>query len=184
MEQRTTPEEVVITFELVADEQDLDPAFVNAVGLDTIDALQQEGYTVHPVYTGQKGGILVEIVTTTVQLATMAWQNRAGAGEAIADISGLATIFTAVVPTLQKLFYAHEQHASKEESASNPLKITLEIDGASLKVEATDAAQAEAVLKLAQQFRIAHPTVASQVTTKSKVKVQGQVSARKRRRRR
>lgn len=47
-----TPQELAMTFELVADESDGDPALVNTVGRDTAAALQQEGYTVRPVYTG------------------------------------------------------------------------------------------------------------------------------------
>src|SRR5579884_951034 len=92
------PEELVMTLELVADEDEGDPALVNAVGRDTVAALQQEGDTVRPVYTGQKGGFLVEVVTMVTQLATIAWDNRAVAGEVIADLSGLVTIFAAVLP--------------------------------------------------------------------------------------
>lgn len=97
------PEELVMTFELVADESESDPALVNAVGHDTVAALQQEGYTVRPVYTGQKGGFLVEVVTTVTQLATIAWDHRAVAEEVIADLSGLVTIFSAVLPKLKQM---------------------------------------------------------------------------------
>jgi hypothetical protein len=62
-------------------------ALVNAVGRDTVAVLQQEGDTVRPVYTGQKAGFLVDVVTTTTQLATIAWDNRAVAEEIIADLS-------------------------------------------------------------------------------------------------
>ncbi len=178
------PEELVITLELVADESESDPALVNAVGRDTVAALQQEGETVRPVYTGQKGGFLVEVVTTVTQLATIAWDNRAVAGEVIADLSGLVTIFAAVLPKLKQLRHAYEQRVGKEESTSNPIKFVLEIDDASLSIEPSDAAQDDAAPKLALQFRSAHPIVASQATTKSKIKVQGRVPARKRRRHR
>lgn len=175
------PEELVITLELVADEGD--PALVNAVGRDIVAALQQEGETVRPVYTGQKGGFLVEVVTTITQLATTAWDHRSVAEEVIADLSGLVTIFAALLSKFKQMLHAHEQRVGKEESTSNPIKIVLEIDGVPLGIKPSDVMQDDAAHKLTLQFRSAHPLVAPQVTTKSKVKVQGRVPTRKRRRR-
>jgi len=175
------PEELVMTLELVADEGESDPALVNAVGRDTVKALQQEGETVRPIYTGQKGGFLVEVVTTVTQLAVAGWDHRAVAEEVIADLSGLVTILAAVLPKLKQLLHAHEQRVGKEESTSNPMKIVLEIDGVPLSIEPSDVIQDDAARKLTLQFRSAHPTVAPQVTTKSKVRVQGRVPMRKRR---
>ena len=177
------PEKLVMTLELVADESEGDPALVNAVGRDTVAALQQEGETVRPVSTGQKGGFLVEVVTMVTQLAMTAWDNRAVAGEVIADLSGLVTIFAAVLPKLKQLLHAHEQRVGKEESMSNPMKIVIEIDGTPLSIKPSDVMQDNAAPRLALQFRSAHPLVAPQVTTKSKVKVQGRVPTHKRRRR-
>ena len=177
------PEELVMTLELVADEGEGDPAFVNAVGRDTVAALQQEGDTVRPVYTGKKGGFLVEVVTTVTQLATTGWDHRAGAEEVIKGLSGLVTIFGVVLPMLKQMLHAHEQRVGKEESTSNPMKTVIEIDGASLSIKPSDVMQDDAAHKLTLQFRSAHPLVAPQVRTKSKVKVQGRVPTRKRRRR-
>jgi hypothetical protein len=179
-----TPEEVVMTLELVAAEQEGDPALVNAVGRATAAALQQQGYTLRPVSTGQKGGFLVEVVTTVTQFAALAWDHRAVAEEVIADLSGLVTIFGTIVPALKQVFHAYEQQVGKQESTNDPITIALEIDGAQLLITAPDVEQAEAALRLAQRFRTAHPTVARQVTTKSKVKGQGRIPARKRRPRR
>jgi hypothetical protein len=178
------PEELVMTLELVADESEGDPALVNAVGRDTVAALQQEGDSVRPVYTGQKGGFLVEVVMTVTQLATIAWDNRAVAGEVIADLSGLVTIFAAVLPKLKQMLHAHEQRMGKEESVNNPMKIVIEIDGVPFNIEPSVVKQDDAASKLTLQFHSAHPLVAPQVTTKSKVKVQGRVPMRKRRRHR
>src|SRR5690348_15268574 len=91
------PEKLVMTLELVADD-DGDPALVNDVGRDTATTLQSDGYTVQPVYIGQKGGVIVEITTTVIQLATMVWNNHATAAEVIADVSGLVTVFGTIVP--------------------------------------------------------------------------------------
>ena len=178
------PEELVMTLELVADEGEGDPALVNAVGRDTVAALQQEGDTVRPVYTGQKGGFLVDVVTTVTQLAITAWDHRAVADEVIKDLSGLVTIFGVVLPKLKQMLHAHEQRVGKEESTSNPMKIVIEIDGVPFSIKPSDVMQDDAASKLTLQFRSAHPLVAPQVTTKSKVKVQGRVPTRKRRRHR
>ena len=189
MEEHITPniaytpdmlQELVITFELVTDENESgsDPALVLAIGRDTVIALQQEGYIIRPIYVGQKGGFLVEIVTETMQFI---WNYHE---EIIADLSGLVTIFGTIIPTIQKMLQAHEQRVGKEESATNPIKIKIEIDGTPIMVEAPDIVQAEASLKLAHQYHSVQPKAALQATTKSNVKVQGQVPARKRRQRR
>jgi hypothetical protein len=179
-----TSETLSMTLELIADEQSGDPALAIAVGRDIVASLQHDGYAVHPVYKGQMGGIFVEVVTTITQMATMAWNNRAIADEAIADLSGLVIIFGSILPALKKVLHAHEQRVGKEESVANPIKISLMIDGAPLSVEAPDVTQADAALKLAQQFRAAHSTSAPRVTTKSKVAAQVRVPTPKRKRRR
>lgn len=180
---RTTdvPETLSMTLELIANEQGGDPTLAMAVGSDTVQSLEHDGYTVRPVYRGQMGGgIFVEVATTITQMATMALDNRAIVEEPIADLGGLITIFGAVLPAIKKMLHAHEQRAGKEESTSNPIKISLVIDGAPLSIEAPDVAQAEAALKLAQQFHAAHPTIASKVTTKSKIALEGRVPAHRR----
>ena len=189
MEEHITPniaytpdmlQELVITFELVTDENESegDPALVLAVGRDTVIALQQEGYIVRPIYIGQKGGFLVEIVTEAMQFV---WNYHE---EIIADLSGLVTIFGTIIPTIQKMLQAHEERMGKEEGVTNPIKIKIEIDGASIMIEAIDIVQAEAALKLAHRFHSVHSNTALQATTNSNIKVQGQIPARKRRKRR
>jgi hypothetical protein len=80
--------------------------------------------------------------------------------------------------------HAYEQRVGKEESTSNPVTFVLEIDGAPFSIEPADVMQEDAAPRLALQFRSVHPTVAQQVTRKSKVKVQGRVPTRKRKQRR
>jgi hypothetical protein len=181
----SSPAPFVMTLELVGDKQGSDPAFVNAVGYESIDMLQQAGYTVRPVYTGQKGGgFLVEVVTTVTQLATAAWDHRAAVEEVVNDLSSLVTIFGVALPVLKKVFHAYEERVGKEESVSRPIKMTLEIDGSPIVIEAAYVKQAEAILALARRFHSAHPVVATHVNGKSSVKMKGRVPARKQRRRR
>ncbi len=170
----------MITLELVAgeDESEGDPALVLAVGRDTVIALQQEGYIVHPVYTGQKGGFLFEVVTEAMQFV---WNYHE---EIIADLSGLVTIFGTIIPIIKKMSQAHEQDVGKEEGVTKPIKIKIEIDGAPIMIEAPDIMQAESALKLAYQYQSVHPNTAFQATPNSNIKVQEQIPARKRRKRR
>lgn len=178
-------QKLMVTFELVAEEGEDDPALINMVGHEIVTALRQEGYTARPpVYTGQKGaeGFLVEFVTTIQQIATTAWNYHSAIAEGIADLSGLVAIFGGILPMLKRVGQAHEKHVGNDESTARPIKMTVEIDGAPLVIEAFEITQADAALKLALKYRSAHPAVASQATTKSKVKVRGQVPARKRRR--
>jgi len=169
-------EELVITFELVSDENEGDPALVLALGKDTVAALQQAHYILRRDYTGSKGGFLVQFVAPAAQFV---WEYHE---EIIADLSGLITIFEGVIPILQKLLHMHEQRVGQEESATGPIKIALEIAGTPVRIEAPDITQAEAALKLAQKFHSTHPGI--QVTIKSDVKIRGQVPARTRRPRR
>lgn len=176
-----------VMFELAAEEGEDDAALINMVGHETVSALQQEGYTARPpVYTGQKGaeGFLVEFVTMIQQTATTVWNDHMAIAEGIADLSGLITIFGGILPVLKRMWQAHEKHVSEEKGTTRLIKMMVEIDGAPLVIEASDITQADAALKLALKYRSAHPAAATQVTTKSKVKVRGQVPARKRRPRR
>jgi hypothetical protein len=178
-------QKLVIAFELVVEEGEHDPALLQALGDETASALQKEGYlALPPAYTGQKGieSFFVEFAVAVQQLATALWNNHAAISEGVADLSGLVTIFTAIMPILKRIQQAHRERMGDEESAARPIRLTVEIDGASVGIEASDLAQADAALQIALKYRAAHPAV--RATTKSKVKVRGQVHARKRRPRR
>ncbi len=160
---------VVITLELVADEEEVDPALITAIGRETATTLQHDGSTLRPVYTGQRGGpFIVEVVQAVEQAAVQVWSNRAAIEEGLNDLSALVTIFSAALPIIKRL---------------HPVKISIEIDGTRLAVEAADLAQAAAALTLAQQFHTAHPKEAAKINPKSQVKVQGRVPRKPRRRR-
>ncbi len=180
-------QELTITFELLTAEGEHDPALLQAVGDATTAALQPAGYTVQPAtYTGERGieSFLVDLVTIAQQVAATVWANHAAISEGIADLSGLVTIFTTILPIVRKTRQVHEQQVGKDESAVRPLKMTVEIDGGSLIIETDDLVQADAALQLALKYCSAHPEQAARVTTKSRVKVQARIPARKRRPRR
>ena len=184
-----TPEhfqELAITLELVSGEGGDDPALINAIGYETLMTLQEGGYKTRPAaYSEEKGaGFLIELVTTAQQITTALWNNHAIIAEGIADLSGLVTIFTVIIPILKQVRQAHKKQMGKEGSTAHPIKVTVEIDGASVGIEASDLVHADAALQLALKYCAAHPAAATQATTKSKAKVRGQIPARKRRPRR
>lgn len=127
-------QELVITFELVTEEGENDPALINVLGHDTVVGLQQEEYIARPPsYTDQKGGesFLVEFVTIVQQMAMVAWTNHTAIAESITDISGLVTIFGSILPMLKRMRQAHETHkkqVGREKSVVCPIRMIVEID--------------------------------------------------------
>lgn len=180
-------QKLVIAFELVTEKDEHDPALLKALGDETVSALQKEGYLALPsAYTGQKGieSFFVELGIAAQQLATALWNNHATITDGITDLSDLVNIFAAITSVLKWVQQAHAKRVGKVENATRPIKMTVDIDGASVEIEASDLAQVDAVLQLARQYRAAHPTTATRATTKSKITVRGQIPARKRRPRR
>ena len=166
-----------------ADEATL--AIVSAVSRDTLDELQNTGYDVQSTPTGQRGGdVLVTIVTTLTTIAASAWANKEIFERVITDAGGLVTVCSGIIPIAEKLQHVFKKRTATASNTSAPLKITVEIDGAPVTVEAADLEQAEAALTLAQRFYSSHPTVATQVTTHSKVKLKANVPKSQQRKRR
>lgn len=180
------PQELVAIFELMSEGNEYDPALINTIGREAVSALQQEGYNAKPpAYTGQKGieSFFVELVFVAQSIATFVESNHVAIAESIADISGLITVLGGILPMFQRMHEVHERNVGKTESTTHPIKMILEIDEEPLVIEVFDINQADAALKLALKYRSTHLTKASQVTTKSKIKVKGYIPARERRRR-
>jgi hypothetical protein len=142
------------------DERESDPVVIGEVGRNIVSGLRQEGYAVEPVYSGQKGALeLLFTVWAVLQSgAVEAWTH-------VDAIAALCAIFETTKPLLLRVFKAQEKH---------PIKISVEIDGAPVSVEAADLEEAEAALKLAKRFHAAHP--AMKVTAQSQVKAKVRVS--------
>src|SRR5438132_1108276 len=93
-----------ITLEVISeDPNEAATAETYAVGRDTADALRNDGYTIQPVYTGRRGGFLVDVV---FPMLTTMWDQKE---VILADVSALITILTPVVRVVQHLRTAHEQ---------------------------------------------------------------------------
>lgn len=181
--------QVTILFELISEgSNEVDLALVNAVGRDVTNALQNDGALVQSVETGASargGEFLVEVITTVTTIAADAWAYKDAFEHVLNDAGSLVTICTGVVPLLQRLFQSHKQRTGQHTGTPlQPMKITLEIDGAPVTIEANDVEQAEAALKVAQYFYRSHPAVAKKVNSQSKVKVKGSLPSQPQRKRR
>ena len=176
------PQHITITLEVLPeDPHNADPALVGAVGRDAVDALRNVGYTVQTVYTGQRGGFLVEVIPFLTTVATDAWSQK---DIILGDVSALITILTAVMSIVKHLRKAHEKHVGTNISQQTPIKITLEIDATLIQVEFPEIENAEDILKLAHRIQASHPAVAAKATLQSKVRVKSSVSKRPSRKRR
>ena len=98
------PQPLSVILEVIPDDpNEAAIAETYAVGRDTADALGNDGYTVQPVYTGQRGGFLVNVV---FPLLTMMWAQKE---VILADLSELIAILTPAVVVVRHLRAAHEQ---------------------------------------------------------------------------
>ena len=159
-----------ITLEVVPEDSHVaDPALVDAVGRDAIDALRTDGYTFEPVYTGQRGGFLVDVLIPSLNTA---WANR---DIILADGSAAITIITPIVALIQHLRKAHEKRVGKEAFQQAPIKITVEINGVPVSIEASELETTENILRFVQRFQTEHSAIAAQMTAQSHVKVIGSV---------
>ena len=83
------PQPLSVILEVIPDDpNEAAIAETYAVGRDTADALGNDGYTVQPVYTGRRGGFLVDVV---FPLLTMMWAQKE---VILADLSELIAILT------------------------------------------------------------------------------------------
>lgn len=174
---------LLIQWELpTAQPEEADLALLSALGRDTIDALQRAGYTTQSIPTGQRGSIIVDVVTTLTTVVTNAWTSGS-LERALNDASAVVTLCGGIVPVARLLLHTFQKRVSTS-TAREPVKITVEIDGVPITVEAADLEQAEAALKLAQRFQSQHPTTAKNVNTHSKVQLKASLPSVPRRKRR
>jgi hypothetical protein len=177
----TTPP-LTLTLEIVPEDPlDSDPALVDAVGRDTADALRSAGYVVQPIYTGTRGGPLVEIIAFLSQALAAAWANKEAL---IADVSGLVTILSAVAAVVTKARQAYEKRVGKDTAQQYPISFTLDINGMSVPFAAADVASAEAIFHLAQRLQASHPSLSGTNPSRSKTGVKANVPKQPRRKRR
>jgi hypothetical protein len=165
---------------LPEDANDADPALVSALGRDVTDIFRAQGETVEPVYAGERGGAFLAQVAT---LLITAWGNK---DIILSDMSALVSILTPLVLTTRSLRHAYEQRVGKPLAQQNPLAITIEVHGITMKVEVTDQKGAvDLATELAQRFQAQQ--AAGQVpilTASTNAKIRAEVPKRPTRKRR
>jgi aryl-alcohol dehydrogenase-like predicted oxidoreductase len=164
------------------DVRDADVAVMGEVGRSVIADLKQEGYTVHPVATGQRGALelLYEVMNTVGTLAGDAWQHK----DILDTISSIYTIFVAASPIAMHLLYGKGKRpasTTNEREHDPEIQVSIKVDGAKIEVTSRDLENDERVRELAQRFLAAHPSV--KVTPQSKVSIKGTVRKHQKRRR-
>ncbi|MBV9691683.1 MAG: hypothetical protein JO202_18455 [Ktedonobacteraceae bacterium] len=158
-----------VLLELIADQpEESDPAFIRAIGRDTVEALEHDDFTVQPVYTGQQGGDFL------VQLATAAWDHRTIIEEVLNDSSALLTLSGFIFTIITHVKHAYERRVGHAEAVASPLKITIQHNGASITIESTNVAQVQETLtKLVQQLQNTH--IGTQVSSANPLKIQPRI---------
>ena len=173
-----------ITLEIVPEDgRDADVVVVGEVGRSVVAELKQEGYSVQPVQTGQRGGIelLYEIMNTVSTLAGDAWQHK----DILDTISSVYTIIVATSPIAKHLLQRKDRQpastTTEQVQNSGLIKVSIKVDGAEIEITSRDVESDERMRQLAQRFIAAHPSI--QVMPQSKVSVRGTVHKRQKRRR-
>lgn len=168
-----SPQTLSINLEIVPeDENDADPAAVNAFASHAISTLQneQEGLLILPLPTSQRGGLtlLFQIIIQgiqTIDSALLAQKDLIGVyGE-------LLTIFTTVSTPILLLFKIHKKRSPLEQQ--HTIRVKVKIDDAEIEFTSADAADDKRIMLLAKQFQEQHPQV--KPTSQSKITVQARV---------
>ena len=181
------PQQLSVTLELLSEGfYEADRALVGDVGRATVEGLEgEDGYIVQPVARGQRGGdFVVQVLTTLATVPVEVWTHKELVERVMTDAGTLVTVCVGVVPLVRRVFQAHKRQEEKRPVVLQPIKMTLEIAGQQVTVEAQDVEGAEAGIKVAARFYGQHTDAAKKVTARSSVKVKGAVPAQPQRKRR
>lgn len=175
--------DLTILFEAIPeDEHHSDPAVVEAMGREVVAALRNDGYTVEPVYTGQRGGGLYEILPA-VQ-ATFQY--------AITYKDQVIELFKAIKPIVTRVAEVREKQLALDEKQADGIKVEFSLGkDQSFKGESPNLAGNEIIAELAKEFMHLHvqiveqeaPRIVEQDMPRSVVKISESVPKRKTRRR-
>ncbi len=117
-----------------------------------------------PIILMPQGGFLPDLIT---QIINFFQQIK----DPLAVIAALATLLASITPIISRIL--------KDRQTKGLVKITVEIDGKPISIEAPDK---ESETKLLERFQELHPTTSKQVTPESKVTISAKVPKRPRRR--
>lgn len=166
----------LILLEIVPDDPQVpDPVAIQEVSRQVIQDLKQDGDSVTPVYTGQRGGI-----DALFQVAISGAQTLGTDIMAHKDVFDVVVSICAILTSVRSLV-THLWHpgGKVERQPHHDVKVTVTIDQGTIELTSSDLADDERVKQLADHFLQLYP--ATKVTPHSQVKVKGRVSPRKRR---
>ena len=170
-----------ILLEIVAeDEHDVDPVAIGEASRAIMNEVKQDGHSIEPQYTGQRGGL--DLIFEVLPYMRTLWADVYTQRDTISVIANLSTVFAAISPIAMSIFKAREKQGTTAPTPLQPIKLTIMIDGAPITVAAADLKDAESALELAKRFHTAHSTV--KPTLQSQVKIQAKVPKKQRRGRR
>ena len=110
-----------------------------------------------PIILMPQGGVLPDLIT---QLFNLFQQIK----DPITLLAALATVVAGLVPIISRIL--------KTRQTKDSVKITVEIDGNAISIEAPDI---ENATKLLEHFQELHPTASKQVTPESEVTISAKV---------
>src|SRR5450755_1280767 len=121
------PLQLLIQLEIFAERADeVALAMMSAVGRDTVDELQNTGYSVQPVPGGQRGAdVLVDVVATLTNIATNVWANKEIFERVLTDAGGLVTVCGGIAPIAKTLLRVLHKRTATMHNAQEAIKITL-----------------------------------------------------------
>lgn len=178
MTEQVTP--FTFTLEVLPENpSDADPALISALGRDVSDLFREQGETVEPVYTGERGG---EFLAQVATLLTTAWEQRE---VILGNLSAVVSTLTTLVEITRRLRQVYEQRVGKDLAQQNPLTITIELHGVTMKVEATDRKSAvEIATELAQRLQTPQAAGQTPALASTPAKIRAEVPKRPTRKRR
>lgn len=169
-----SPQPLNILLEIAPEDmQEPDPAAISLLARSIVSDLGQEGYTVTPVYTRQKGGIVL-VFQVVMHIAQTVDTGILSHKDTLDILSDLCAIFGMTSPLVMHLFHGQEKELSKR---AHEIKVSLLIDEAEIELTSSDLADDERILQLAERFLAKHPT--ARVKPNSSIKVRGRMLKKK-----
>lgn len=129
------PSDLVIQLEIISEEEHApDPAALEEISLEMVDALRAHGYTVEPTYTATKGNPTFDII---VHISQFIQDNK----------EWMAAMFSTASLALQLLLKEHERRTKKEQTQRPPLEIIMYVNDCSVSVDSNNPPTSKAVDK-------------------------------------
>lgn len=157
-----------VQIQLIPENSEVDPADILEVSRNLTTSLQKAGYTVKPIYTGQKGGnLLLEAFAALTPILQSGLTNKE---LLLAMFKSCAPIVTHLVKQLE----GKEKDTPKPE----PIKLRVEVPQVgTMEFQARDMEEAAGLAKLADQFVEKHSQTLLHLNSQTPIKITGTLPA-------